>query len=311
MQPAAVLDEVVVAVGRGRRGSGEHRALDGLSLSLAPGRVTALLGPNGAGKSTTVAVLAGLTVPSGGTAAVLGGQPGRESARARVGVMLQEGGLPTGARAEELVRHIAALRGSPDTAGPLIDRLGIRQLGRTTIRRMSGGERGRVSLACALVGAPELVLLDEPTSGLDPRGRAIVAEIVAELRDRGTTVLLSTHLLDEAERLSDDVAIILKGRCAALGDRDTLSAGALDTVSFEASMHLDLTSLCDALPEGCRALEVEPGRYRIEGPADARTLATVTAWCAQHGVMPRSLRTGAGGLEELYWRLTGSDGASP
>lgn len=283
---------------------GGHRALDGLSLALEPGRVTALLGPNGAGKSTTIAVLAGLTRPSGGSARVLGGEPGRRDARDRVGVMLQDGGLPTGARGEEMVRHVAALRDRPATAGPVIDRLGIGGLGRTTIRRMSGGERARVSLACALVGNPQLVLLDEPTAGLDPRGRAIVSEVVSELRDRGATVLLSTHVLDEAERLSDDVAIILRGRCVAAGDLATLCAEAGESVTFEAAFHLDLVSLCHALPEGCRALEVEPGRYRVEGPADPRTLATVTAWCAQHGVMPRNLRTGAGGLEDLYWRLS-------
>lgn len=295
MDPAASLDAVTVV-------KGGHRALDGLNLALRPGRVTALLGPNGAGKTTTIAVLAGLTRPTSGSARVLGGEPGRR--RDRVGVMLQDGGLPTGARGEEMVRHIACLRDRPDTAGPIIDRLGIRGLGRTTIRRMSGGERARVGLACALVGEPQLLLLDEPTAGLDPRGRALVFEIVSELRDRGATVLLSTHLLDEAERLSDDVAIILRGRCVAAGDLATLCASAGESVTFEAALHLDLASLCHALPEGCRATEVEPGRYRVEGPADPRTLATVTAWCAQHGVMPRNLRTGSGGLEDLYWRLS-------
>ncbi|MFM9134097.1 MAG: ABC transporter ATP-binding protein [bacterium] len=301
MDPAAALDDVVVV-------AGGHRALDGLTLALEAGRVTALLGPNGAGKTTTIAVLAGLTRPESGSALVLGGTPGRLAAREQVGVMLQEGGLPSGARAGEIVRHVAALRGQPGTAPPLLDRLGLEALGRTPIRRMSGGERARVSLACALVGSPRLVLLDEPTAGLDPRGRAIVADLVAELRDHGTTVLLSTHVLDEAERLCDDVAIIVRGRCAASGSLAAMSAGGSESVSFEASLHLDLSTLCDALPEGCRAVETEPGRYRVEGPADPRTLATVTAWCAQHGVMPRGLRTGTGGLEDLYWRLAGSAG---
>lgn len=299
MRSAARLDEVVLTY------PGRPPALAGLSLDVAPGKVTGLLGPNGAGKSTTIAVLAGLRRPQTGRVEVLGGAAGRLAARRALGVMLQEGGLPTTAGGPEVVRHVARLRGAPETAPALIERLGIGALGRTSIRRMSGGERRRVSLACTLVGAPEFVILDEPTAGLDPRGRAVVWEIIQELRSGGVTVLLSTHHIDEAETLSDDIALIAEGRCvlnAALAD---ITASEAEGVTFEAVAHLDLRDLLAALPEQCAAREVSPGHYRVEGGADPHILATITSWCAQHGVLPRSLTTGRTSLEDVYWRVTG------
>ena len=283
---------------------GGKDALDGLDLTVPQGRVTALLGPNGAGKSTTVAVLAGLLRPNAGKAQVLGGPPGRPEARRRLHVMVQDDGLPTGAHAAEIVRHVARLRGATETAAPLIDLLGLESLGRTTVRRLSGGERRRVSLACALVGHPDFVILDEPTAGLDPRGRAIVWEAIAGLRASGRSVLLCTHLLDEAEALADEIAIIDAGRLRASGPLAALVPGAVDAVTFDGPLHLDVASLVQALPEGARGEEVSPGRYRIEGGASPQMLATVASWCAQHGVQPRNLSVGGESLADVYWRLT-------
>lgn len=299
---AAALEGVRVAF------PGRRAALDGLDLSVPEAKVTALLGPNGAGKSTTVAVLAGLVRPDAGRVQVLGGPPGRLEARRRVHVMVQDDGLPTGAHAAETVRHVARLRGAPKTAAPLIDLLGLDQLGRTTIRRLSGGERRRVSLACALVGDPELVILDEPTAGLDPRGRAIVWEAIAGLRARGKSVLLCTHLLDEAEALGDEIAIIAGGRLQASGPLAALVPPAADAVTFDGPLHLDVTGLMHALPEGARVQEISPGRYRIDGDATPQILATVASWCAQHGVQPRNLSIGSESLTDVYWRLTQTQG---
>jgi len=296
---AARLTDVVV-----RYGERGPRALDGLNLTVAAGRVTVLLGPNGAGKSTAVGVLAGLTTPDSGRVDVLGGPPGRREARQRLHVMVQDDGLPTGAYAAEMVRHAAALRGAAGTAPALIAELGLEQLGRTTIRRLSGGERRRVSLACALVGHPDFVILDEPTAGLDPRGRALVWERIDDLRGRGATVLLCTHLLDEAESLGDDIAIIARGRCEASGDLAALLPDRGEVVTFDGPLHLDLAGLVRALPEGARVTESSPGRYRVEGAASPQVLATVASWCAQHGVQPRNLGVGAESLADLYWRIT-------
>lgn len=290
---------------------GGRTALAGLNLAVAKGRVTALLGPNGAGKSTTVAVLAGLIHPDAGRAEVLGGAPGRRDARRRVHVMVQDDGLPTGAHAAEIVRHVARLRGAPATAAPLIELLGLDQLGRTTIRRLSGGERRRVSLACALVGHPDFVILDEPTAGLDPRGRAIVWEAIAGLRSRGRTVLLCTHLLEEAEALADTIAVVAAGTCRASGTLESLLPKATEVITFDGPLHLDVSGLAQALPEGSHVQEVTPGRYRVEGGATPRMLATVASWCAQHGVAPRNLGAGSESLADVYWRLTEDTGGAP
>lgn len=300
---AARLDDVIVTYSSSPSGAGV-RALDRLTLGLATGRITALLGPNGAGKSTTVGVLAGLIRATSGRATVLDGTPGRLEARRRVNVMVQDDGLPTGAYAAETVRQVARLRGCEATALPWIEALGLSTLHRTAIRRLSGGERRRVSLACALVGTPDVVILDEPTSGLDPQGRALVWSAISALRERGATVLLCTHLLDEAQALADDVAIISQGRCLLQGDLATIASESEESVTFDAPLHLDMTALQQALPETCRATELSPGHYRVEGGVDPQVLATVTAWCAQHGVMARNLQTGGQSLTDIYWRLT-------
>jgi ABC-2 type transport system ATP-binding protein len=290
---------------------GGRRALDGMDLRVGSARVTALLGPNGAGKSTSVGVLAGLIPANAGQVEVLGGAPGRPEARRRVNVMVQDDGLPTGAYAAETVRHVARLRQAPATAERLIGLLGLDALGRTTIRRLSGGERRRVSLACALVGDPDVVILDEPTAGLDPRGRALVWDLVADLRERGRAVLLCTHLLDEAEALGDDIAIIAEGRCIAQGPLSALLPDSSEVVSFDGPLHLELEGLLRALPEGARVTETSPGRYRVEGGATPQVLATVASWCGQHGVQPRNLGVGAETLADLYWRLTSEPGGTP
>ena len=301
---AARLEGVVVSYGPGTR------ALDGLDLRVRDGAITALLGPNGAGKSSAVGVLAGLVRPMSGRAQVLGGTPGRPAARQRVNVMVQDDGLPTGARGAEVVRHVARLRGAPESAEPLISLLGLDQLGRTSVRRLSGGERRRVSLACALVGDPDFVILDEPTAGLDPRGRAIVWDAIAGLRDRRRAVLLCTHLLDEAEALADDVAIIASGQVRAAGPLASLVPTGTEVVTFDGPLHLDVRSLVDALPEGAVVTEISPGRYRIEGGASPQILATVASWCAQHGVQPRNLGVGSESLADTYWRLTDDTGSA-
>ncbi len=300
--PAALARDLVVRYG-------PRTAVDGLNLTVAAGAVTALLGPNGAGKSSTIGVLAGLRHPTAGDVLVLGSLPGTRAARDRVGVMLQDDGLPTGAHAAEMVRHIATLRGYPHTAEPLIAALHLADLGRTTIRRLSGGERRRVSLACALVGSPELILLDEPTAGLDQEGRDVVAEIIRERRDSGVAVLLSTHLLDEAEALADSIAVMSHGRDVATGTVASLTADSAERISFAARPHLDVLALARALPSDCEVEERAPGDYRVWGSADPQTLATVSAWCAQHGEAPTHIRAGRESLADAYRRLTGGNTA--
>ncbi len=176
---------------------------------------------------------------------------------------------------------------------------------RTTFRRLSGGERQRLALAMAIVGRPELVFLDEPTAGMDPHGRLATWDLVRDLRADGVTVVLTTHLLDEAEQLSDQVAIIDRGQLVASGTPASLTAGGADSVRFQAPPGLDLSSLRAALPAGTEVAATAPGHYRIGGPVDPELLATVTAWCAANGVMPERLTVGSRSLEDVFLELTG------
>jgi ABC-2 type transport system ATP-binding protein len=285
--------------------------VDGLSLTAATAAVTAVLGPNGAGKTTTIECCEGLRRPDAGTVRVLGLDPQRDGARlrARVGVMLQDGGLPAGARADEVLRHVAALHARPLDPGRLAAALGLEPVLQTMVRRLSGGEKQRLALALAVVGRPELVFLDEPTAGLDPQARLAVWALVRSLRAAGVAIVLTTHLMDEAERLADHVVVVDAGRVVARGSPDDLTSGA-DVLQFSGPPGLDLTTLRAALPEGVLAAEPAPGRYAIEGartPLGPGAVATVTAWCAAHGVLPEGLVLGRRTLEDVFLELTGRE----
>ena len=290
---------------------GGVRAVDGLDLTVERGTITAVLGPNGAGKTTTIECAEGFRTPDSGSIEVLGMDPRRQRAelRARIGVMLQElsGGYP-GARAEEMLRHVAGLYAHPLPIEDLVRRLDLDQAGRTAVRRLSGGLRQRLSLAMAVVGRPELVFLDEPTAGLDPQSRRTTWDLVSELHADGVTVVMTTHLLDEAELLAHQVAIISRGRVVAHGSPEELT-GAEHEVRFSARPRLELSGLRGALPPVVTVAEPSAGQYVIAGAVDPQTLATVTAWCASHGVMPQQLSVGRQSLEDVFLDLTGQPGS--
>ncbi|MGW1994781.1 ABC transporter ATP-binding protein [Embleya sp. NPDC001921] len=289
---------------------GDKTAVDGLSLTVERGLVTAVLGPNGAGKTSTIEICEGYRRADAGEVRVLGLDPRRDAAalRPRIGVMLQSGGVYSGARAEEMLRHVAKLHAHPLDVSMLIERLGLGSCGRTTYRRLSGGQQQRLALALAVVGRPELVFLDEPTAGLDPHARHAGWDLVRELRADGVSVVLTTHLMDEAEKLADEVAIVDGGRVIASGSPEALCHdGAENSLRFAGPPGLDLGSLLNALPVGAKALEVSRGAYRIEGEIDPQLLATVTSWCAQHGVMPERLTVERRSLEDVFMELTGRE----
>ncbi len=286
---------------------GATRAVDGLSLSVRAGEVFALLGPNGAGKTTTLEVLEGYRTPDAGTVRVLGLDPGRDARllKTRTGVMLQQDGLHPGLTAREALHLYAGFFRCPEDPEALLDRVGLHDAARTRCRRLSGGQKRRLALAVALVGRPALVFLDEPTTGMDPQARLTTWEIVRGLREGGTTVILTTHAMDEAERLADRVGIIDRGRLVALDTPRGLMRGeTAGAVRLVAPPGLDTEALA-RLPGARSARETAPGAYTIETDDAPVVVAALTAWLRDGGVTLSELRVGHGSLEEAFLRLTG------
>ena len=288
---------------------GAVTAVDGLDLCLPPGSVLALLGPNGAGKTTTVEVCTGFARADAGEVAVLGTDPATapDALRARVGVMPQGGGAYPGVRAGEMLRLVAACAADPLDPAWLLDVLGLGGCARTSYKRMSGGQQQRLALACAVVGRPELVFLDEPTAGLDPQGRRLVWELVAALRRDGVAVLLTTHLIEEAEELADHVVIVDGGRVVAAGSPAALTAGGDQELRFKARPGMDVAHLATALPEGYRAAETIAGRYVVSGRIDPGVLSTITGWCAAQGALADDVQVARRSLEDVFLELTGRE----
>jgi ABC-2 type transport system ATP-binding protein len=289
---------------------GRTVAVAGLSLRAERSQVTAILGPNGAGKTTTVEICEGYRRPDEGTVRVLGLDPVRDGAalRPKVGVMLQSGGIPTAARAGEYLRVMARFHRNPVEPQVLLDRLGLNGCARTPFRRLSGGQQQRLSLAAAVIGRPELLFLDEPTAGLDPQARHATWDLIDGLRTSGASVILTTHYMEEAERLADQVAVVDHGTLVAAGTPAQLT-GTAGQLRFRAEPGLDTDSLLAALPPGSAAKESPAGFYVVEvhDRVDPQLVASVTAWCAEHGVLAQSLRIESRTLEDVFLELTGRE----
>ena len=296
MAPAILIDTLT-------KRYGQHTAVDRLSLAVERGTSYALLGPNGAGKTTTVEILEGLRSPTDGQVSVLGIDPTRSprELHKRIGVMLQEGGISPATRPLEALRLFAAFHDDPRDLDELVELTGLHSRLSTPYRQLSGGEKQRLSLALALVGRPEVLFLDEPTAGMDPMARRTTWAIVDKLHTEGVTTLLTTHYMDEAERLSDRIGIINDGRLVAEGTPSDLiqSSG---TVTLFTEPGLDTAGS----PSTIR--ELSPGQYVVDiDPVTPESLAALTGWLADQGVLLRELRVGATGLEDVFLELTNGE----
>ena len=229
------MSDLAIEVSDLHKSYGEVEAVRGLSFSVRRGEVFGLLGPNGAGKTTTVEILEGFRKRSSGDVAVLGHDPGRRDVRLqeRVGIVLQSGGFYQRVSVREAVEHFACAYPHPRDPGEVIELVGLEDKRDARVRELSGGQRRRLDLALALVGDPELVFLDEPTTGFDPAARRTAWGAVRALRDLGKTVLLTTHYLDEANALSDRVAIVKDGRIVAEGPPGDLHGNSRYRVAYD------------------------------------------------------------------------------
>lgn len=285
-------------------------AVDGLDLELPRGQILALLGPNGAGKTTTAEICEGFLSPDAGDVRVLGLDPvaENEQLRTRIGVMLQGGGAYPGAKAAEMLRLCAAYSADPLDHDWLLDVLGLRECAGTSYRRLSGGQQQRLALACALVGRPELVFLDEPTAGLDAHARILVWELLARLRDDGVSVLLTTHLLDEAEALADRIVIIDHGRAVAAGTpADLTRAQRRDRLRLVTAEPVDPILLAADLGPEYRCEAGADAVCTVTGPIDPALIARVAAWCADREVLATEISAAADSLEDVFLSLTGRE----
>jgi ABC-2 type transport system ATP-binding protein len=310
-----VASEPAISVAGVSKSYGPTPAVDGLDFTVAAGEVFGLLGPNGAGKTTTVEILEGYRRPDAGAARVLGLDPVRDGRKLRpqIGVMLQSGGLYPGLRPLELLRLFASYYEPADAPDELLDRVGLRDTEHTPVRRLSGGQAQRLSLACALIGRPRVVFLDEPTAGMDPHARATTWDLVRELRAQGVTVLLTTHAMDEAEVLCDRVAIINRGRMAALGSPAELTrARGGAEISFSTDPGLDVDVLAKALRlDKGSASEVRPGEYVVRAAGTPARIADLACFLRDRDATLTALRSGQRTLEAVFLQITMEPEAAP
>jgi ABC-2 type transport system ATP-binding protein len=291
---------------------GERVVLDGVSIGVAAGEVVALLGPNGAGKTTTVEIVEGYRRADAGTVRILGEDPARggRSLRARVGLMLQNGGIDLRARPRETIDQYARFHRDPRDPDELLDELGLRSVTATPFRRLSGGERQRLGFALALVGRPEVLILDEPTAGMDPEARAVVRGVVMEQRAAGVAVLLTSHDLTDVERLADRIVVLVGGRVAAAGTPAELAAGLPPRLRFRLDRALgaeDLARLSAAVNAAVRSTGAGAWLEVMDREPTPDLVVAIADACRAVELLIVESRTVGGSLEDAYLELVASE----
>src|SRR3954452_10594663 len=285
---------------------GRLTAVDGLDLRVETGELYAFLGPNGAGKTTTVEILEGFRAPSGGHVRVLGADPATAPAawRDRIGVVLQESAPDPGLTVAETLELHAGYHTDPREVTPTLALVGLDDHAGRLATELSGGQRRRLDLALAVIGNPELVFLDEPTTGFDPAARRAAWAVIDELRDTGTTVFLTTHDMQEAERLADRIGVIRDGRLIAEGAPDTL--GGRDHAPAAISF---------TLPDGVDAADLPPAltgtvipngrRHTLASSEPVEAVEQLAAWARRRRVRIQDIEVRRRSLEDIYIDLTG------
>ncbi|MEO7181635.1 MAG: ABC transporter ATP-binding protein [Gemmatimonadaceae bacterium] len=294
-----------------RKRFGDVVAVDGLDLTVPSGECFGLLGPNGAGKTTTIEICEGLTAPDEGTVEVLGRRWDDDEAdlRERLGIQLQETQLAEKLTVVETVNLFRSFYSRGRSADEVIDLVQLGEKRDARVGKLSGGQKQRLALACAIVGDPELLFLDEPTTGLDPQSRRQLWDLIVELRASGRSIVLTTHYMDEAERLCDRVAIVDHGRVIALGSPRELiaSLGAEHVVEFTTpgaeagALHADDLRLL----HGVQSAREHDGRWTLEVGELARTVPALLAELTRRGLPLGELATHSATLEDVFVSLTG------
>ncbi|KAB8161748.1 ATP-binding cassette domain-containing protein [Streptomyces sp. 3MP-14] len=285
------------------RGAGDaYEAVRGLDFTVRQGEVFALLGTNGAGKTSTVELLEGLAEPSGGEIRLLGLDPFQQRATVRpwIGIMLQEGGLPSELTAAETARMWAGCTTDARPADEALSLVGLAGRADVRVKQLSGGERRRLDLALALIGRPRVLFLDEPTTGLDPQARRTTWELVRSLRAEGTTIVLTTHYLEEAEALADRLAIMTEGRITVSGTPEEVMAARPSRIRFLLPAGLAPAELPLSLPAGVDGRQVEIRTQDLQS-----ALTELLLWARGRGVALEALDARSASLEEVFLEIAG------
>ncbi|MEV0394976.1 ABC transporter ATP-binding protein [Polymorphospora rubra] len=284
---------------------GQHVAVDDVSFTVEEGEIFGIIGPNGAGKTTTVESIAGLRTPDSGSISVLGLDPIKDRAevRERLGVQLQESSFPDAIKVAEALDLYSSFYRNPADWRELMELLGLAEKRNTQYKALSGGQKQRLSIALALVGNPKIAILDELTTGLDPQARRDTWSLIERVRGTGVTILLVTHFMDEAERLSDRIAVIDGGRVAAVDTPAGLIAqsSAVQQVRFRVSQPLDKSVLTE-LPDVTN-VEITEGRWLVTGRG--QLLSSVAGALARAQVVAEDLRADQRSLDDAFVAFTG------
>ena len=283
---------------------GDVTAVDDVSFTAPTGEVTVILGPNGAGKTSTIEVCEGFRRATGGTVSVLGLDPVRQHREltGRMGVMLQGGGVYPSARVKDVIALFCALHGGRADATELIEAVGLGKVAGSTWRRLSGGEQQRVSLALALAAVPDVLFLDEPTSGVDVDGRDAIRSIVAACAAEGTTIVLASHDMAEAERVASHVVMFQDGRIVADGRLADL-VHTRKRLRFTTSPDMDALALSQHI--GAIVTHRGDGVFEVTAESSPRLVSHVTQWLGERQLPLLNLDLGQESLEDVYRRMTG------
>lgn len=283
---------------------GTLAAVDHVSFEAPTGSVTVILGPNGAGKTSTIEVCEGFRAPTSGHVRVLGLDPATQhtALTQKMGVMLQGGGVYPSARVADVVAHFCALHGKKKNSAELVDRVGLSARAKSTWRRLSGGEQQRLSLALALAADPEVIFLDEPTSGVDIDGRDTIRDIILSLAGNGTTVVLASHEMAEAEKVATHAVLFKAGKVVASGSLSSLLTEK-HRLRFGSVSDLDVVALGAAAGSPVTALG--KGMYEVASESSPQRISRITAWLTENGHPLHNIDMGAETLEDAYRRFTG------
>ncbi len=298
------MPETVIAVSDLKKSYGDVEAVRGINFSVEAGQVLGLLGPNGAGKTTTVEILEGIRSRTSGVVNVLGFDPERDAAqlKERIGVCLQSNNLPEKMKVIEAVDLFSAFYQRNTDTAKLLSRLQLDEKRNAYYGTLSGGQKQRVAIALALVNDPQIVFFDEPTAGLDPQVRLEIHKLIEELRQDKRTIVLTTHYIEEAERLCDRVAIIDQGRIIAEGSPREIQARTLGTTKIE--IRLEAALGAEELP-GDAVLSLDRLTLTASSGQPAKTVVELVKWIDAHGLGMTDISLKKPTLEDVFIELTG------